>query len=314
MDYAREAFSSEPLAVDALFVLAVDAQANGQEDVMHALLEGGERLTKRNRNIGALQLQQAALTGDLSQTFGIIDRLAVVYPDLTPEFVLPLVAALSDERAVGLLRDALEREPVWQQSFWMSVPTDAGRVQRMYELRQQVENGTTPRSDARLLEALARFALYDEAFVFWEQISDSEVTPTAYVADNSFPPFGWQLTSIGQRAMTIRGDGGFDIYVQNETSGELARQLVRLEPGRYSFSLRVNPYGEADNLAAQLTCATSNEQVAFGQSLDSVAEWTVSGACRHYWLVLNGSSWDRRDPLRVTISDLRFQAGNRAGR
>lgn len=309
-ELARKAFAREPLAGDALFVLAIDQGAGANPEAVNAMLEGAYALDKRNRNIGALQLQQAALTGDITQTFGIIDRLATLYPALKSDFVAPLTLALSDPASLAPLQTALEGDPVWSEAFWLAVPRDAQRVSTMYALRQQIDNGTSAQSDAALLAELAKQELYGPAFDFWAQISDQQQNLLGFVMDDAFPPFGWELTASGERAMSKRGDTRFEAYVQNDTSGELARQLLHLQPGLYQFSASITPESQAANITVDLQCVTGETGVAASQPLNEAVRWYISSACETYWLVLSGSAWNSSNPLRVTIEDMQFQAGN----
>lgn len=307
---ARRAFAAEPLATDALFVLAVDRLAKGDQAGLQAILAGAEALDKRNRNIGALQLSEAVNDGDLQGTFAIVDRLATVSPDLAGNFVQPLIASLDSEAAMPELQAALERQPAWAAGFWQSVPSEPQRVGRMYALRQRIDFGTDAESDAQLLAGLVASGRFSEAFAFWRQVSGDEDNATGFVQSASYPPIGWQFVSSAERSMTPRGDTQYDIYIQNEIRGELGRQLLQLSAGQYRFSANVTPVSEAVNVTARLDCADSPDIKGEEKPLDAVASWTVSGDCNAYWLVLTGDGWGRREPLRLGISAMRLQAGS----
>lgn len=304
---ARRAFAAEPLATDALFVLAAKARSEGDDAAMVTFLEGANTLDKRNRNIGALQLEQAALSGDLEAAFALVDRLATVYPRLTGDFVRPLVAALGEEDAVPVLADALRKAPVWAEEFWRAVPPDPTLVSRMFALRQIVSVGTTPKSEADLLAGLVAQGRYDESFAFWDEVAGGADNPFAFVDGTDFAPFGWDLETSGERAMSTRGEGLYDVYVQTETSGTLARQLLRLPAGDYRLTANITPRGDAAAITAALSCADDNRQIGEPQPLEDAAIWTVSGSCSAYWLELKGDGWERRDALRANISDMQFQ-------
>ena len=308
LNMARRAFAAEPLASDALFVLASHERAEGNEDRMGGFVEGANILDKRNRNIGALQLEQTIRSGELEQTFAIVDRLATVHPRLTGDFVQPLVAALVQEEAIPILANALSGDPQWAQAFWKAVPAQPLLVSRMFDLRQNVSNGVTDESDAALLAGLVAQGRYEESFAFWDQVAGSGSNSFGFVDGVDFAPFGWELESSGERALSARGEGRYDAYIQTETSGLLGRQLLSLPAGAYSFSAEITPRRDAESIDASLICADNDVAVSEGQNLDSAASWTVSGNCSAYWLELSGGAWDRRESLRVTISEMRFQA------
>lgn len=310
LDLARQAFSAEPLATDALFIMAVDARARNNADETRAIVGTAGKIDKRSRNLGALELELAAQSGDLAQTFAVVDRLVTVHPSLVKDFVQPLVGALSDESSIPVLREALAKNPVWAEGFWLSVPRRGELVGRMFALRQQVRTGVTEQSDAALLSSLVENGQFDDAFAFWRQINGAGGNATGFVAGFAHPPFGWDFVTTSERSMNTSGDARYDVYVQNETSGEIARQLLQLTPGTYVFSASVSPEREAADISAQLECARDGGLSTDWSGLNEPARFTVSADCKTYWLVLRGSAWDRRNPLRVTVSNMEFRAAS----
>jgi len=307
---ASKAFGQEPLASDALFVLAADYRTKGELEKMQQVLNLGASLDKRNRNLGALQLEQAAMAGDIPETLAILDRLAITNPKLTSEFVRPLTAALDDASALPLLQTTIEQGPVWREAFWGSIPASATGVANMYALRRLTDAGTTPDTDAKLLAGLAGAGLYAEALAFWDENYGGEANPTAFLATGDFAPIGWKMVSSGERAFASSGPGQFDIYILDQTFGELARQLVRLERGSYRLSARITPIDDAKAIEATLRCATSEADGFEPETLEKPIEWAVDGSCSTYWLVLSGSAWDRRTPLNSTMSQIQFARVN----
>ncbi len=303
---AARAFASEPLASDALFVMAVGERAAGNQQRMLSFVEGANALDKRNSNIGAFQMEQAILAGDLPQAFLVLDRLAKVHPRLTPRLVQPLVAALGQDGADEVIGAALAEQPRWAREFWRSVPSDPELVSSMFELRQNVSFATTPESDARLLAALVAQGRFEESFAFWDQVNGEDDHPFGFFDQAAFAPFGWQLHTSGERAMSARGDGLYDVYVQAESAGLLGRQLLRLPSGAYRFAANIAPQRDAPSISAALICAEDNQPVGDAQSLQEPAVWNVTGDCSAYWLELEGSAWSVRDALRVTVSAMRF--------
>ena len=236
-----------------------------------------------------------------------MDRLATVNPDLAPEFVQPLVQGLRQANAVPLIRDALESDPAWAREFWLAVPRDAIVAGRMFALRQATARGTTPETDARLISALAMTGQFDEAFALRDSLSGGPVAGTGFVAVGGTPPFGWETRSTGERSMMPRGEQ-YDLFVQQGTEGELARQLLRLGPGRYQFSASVTPVSRAENLSVKLECATMPGLGSQQLPLSGRTVWAVPGSCRIWWLVLSGSAWEVRDGVRASLADMQFQA------
>ncbi len=307
---ALSAFAKEPLASDALFLLAADYRAAGNTAVVDELLNTAAVLDKRNRNLGAMQLEQAAIAGNTLEVFAILDRLAITSPQLISEFVQPLALMLEDENSLGLLREALEREPAWGEAFWGNMPATEQGVANIYALRRATDAGTTPNTDAALLSALLKAKRFDDASDFWNEISGDAANPMVFVSTDELPPIGWQTISTGERSFLRDGANKFEIYVAEQTFGELARQVVNLEPGSYSFSATILPESEAASIEATLTCLTGDGVSFAPQALDQTAEWAVDDRCRMYWLILSGSAWQQRSALRASIGDMQFQRVN----
>lgn len=301
---AEDAWKKEPLATDALAVFAASERAQGNDAALSALLERAGSLEKRNRFIGALELEQAIRSGDLDQAFALVDQLSRANPRFMSSFVAPLTSVLTEEGSVSMLRGVLEERPVWAPTFWGRIPDDPSAVERMYELRRQEDFGTSKQTDAQLLSSLADAQLYEQVFAFWRTIEPGSDNPTAFSNGVDFPPVEWRLASIGERSLSFRHDGAFEIYVERQTFGELARQLVQLSPGSYLFTARISPSDEAGNVEVSLICASDDEEALDPQSLDAPARWSIDGTCETHWLVLSGTAWDRARPLRANISDM----------
>lgn len=307
VELAREAWSKEPLASDALSVLAAELREAGKTERLVELLELASSLDKRNRFVGALQLELALQAEDIPETFALIDRLSLTSPRLRSEFVAPLSALLAEEGMVPILRDALEERPVWATTFWNRVPGNPEGALRMYELRRQINVGTTAATDARLLAALAANEFYSETLEFWRSLEGDLDNPLAFIDSEALPPIGWRVVSTGERTFSPRGGGRYDVYVDRQTFGELARQLVQLEPGAYVFAADVTPLDDAQSVNVSLECATGDEGEPLATPLNEEPRWEVDGTCEVYWLTISASAWERAMPLRATISKIVFK-------
>jgi len=309
LDYARRAFAREPLATDALFMLAVDERARLGDAGAQGLLDAAAALDRRNRFLSALQVEQAVRRRDFAGMSAIIDRMARIQPDLTVQFVSPLVAALTQEELLAPMADILAQNPAWAHDFWMAVPGDGVLVERLYRLRQMTGQGADAESDARLMAALAAIGRYDDAFAFRDQAAGAPVSGSGFVPVGGVPPFGWATQTSGERSMTPRGEDRYEVFVQQGMEGELGRQLLRLAPGTYRFDAAVTPLSSAANVTARLRCAADDDLASDRQPLDRPATFTVPASCRNWWLVLEGSAWQARGGLRAEIAAMRFAAG-----
>ncbi len=307
LDLARRAFVREPLATDALFILAVDERAREGADGTQPILEAAVGIDRRNRLLNTMQMEQAVRRRDFAAMSQSLDRLAKIEPAMAEEFVLPLIQALADERVLDPVREILGSSPVWASSFWMAVPNNAVLAGRMYQLRQTTDRGTTAESDARLMDALVAGERYADAFAFRDSLG-ARVEGTGFVAANGTAPFNWDVESSGELSMRQHGSNGYELFVQRGFSGELGRQLLRLAPGTYRFEARVTPVSQAANFALRLRCADNPDRVIGPRPLDGPVSFTVPPGCRHWWLAIEGTAWESRGEIRAEIQDMQFTA------
>lgn len=307
-ELAIDAITKEPFATNALFVMAVDYRSEGRSVESGEIIARGVELDKRSRLLGIYELEQVARERDLDQAFAIIDRLTMTNPQLVADFVRPLTSVLDEESSLPILRDALNSEPRWAEAFWTSIPDSESGLMSMLSLRQETAVGSSAESDALLLSALVNSGRYSEAFAFLDTLGVlADAGEIAFTNSTEYEPIGWSTTVSGERTFSLTRNGEFDVFVDEQTFGELARQLVRLQAGRYQFAGEVTPAREASHLEVVLRCAETESSVAEPQSLDRPAQWTVDGACSIYWLVLNGSAWERRSSLQAEISEMTFR-------
>lgn len=308
-ELARGAFADEPLASDAFFPIAIAWQSDGRTDDANALIETGLRLDKRNRQLGVLALQREVVARNLPGLFDQINRLSVLNPQLINDFVQPLTAEMGNASAVPVIREALVEDPVWAEAFWLSVPRSPEGARGMYSLRQDIDNGVTAESDERLLAGLANAGLHTEALAHWDaRFAEADAAETVFFEGDDFAPIGWRSERSGNISFSRRGEGEYDIYVENQSSGELARQLVRLAPGTYRFSADVSPASDAEFLNVSLVCANGEGDAAPAFPLGSTVTFTSTSACDVYWLILSGNAFDKRGALEVRMSSMQFGA------
>lgn len=305
---ARRAFVREPLATDALFVLAVDERAREGADGDQQLLAAAAGIDRRNRLLNSMQMEQDVRRGDFVAMSRSLDRMARIEPDMGEQFVLPVVQALADERVLAPVRRILERSPVWAPAFWMAVPNNPLLAGRMYQLRQTTDQGTTPESDARLMDALVAGERYADAFAFRDRVSGRRAAGSGFVAAGGTAPFNWDAQSSGELSMSPQGGNGYELFVQRGFSGELGRQLLRLAPGAYRFSAKMTPVSQAANFSLRMRCADNPEQQIGPRPMPGPVSFTVPAGCRHWWLVIEGSAWQARGEIRAEIEDMQFVA------
>lgn len=301
-ELARQAYSAEPLATDALFVLSI-ARGPHSNDLARASYQ----LDQRNRLLGLSLLGDAALEDDLAAMLPLVDRMARIEPTFAGELVKGLTDTLADPAAFPLLEQALNENPAWAEAFWRRVPRESAALANYLQLRSALQPAPDEQTDQALLLTLVETQRYKDAFDLYASISNQGRSGGDTEAGH-YPPIDWQLVQ-GRDAYARRSSSGrIEIFIDRGASGDLARQLVELSPGTFRLQGNLdNLQGEAA-VTATLECASDGELLSSAnQLLNGTPMWTIEGAsCSHGIVTLRGEAWESALPFKGSIKGLEF--------
>jgi hypothetical protein len=302
---ARAAYAREPLASDAVFVLALAQSPLGEEYRAGGAAKLGAAIDKRNALLELLLIADAARRQDYPEMFGYADVLAAAHPTLARSVLAPLFDRLGDPAAVPIVAAALADHARWADAFESYVPKDEAALRNYLALRRRAPAGEHWESDDKLIAALADRHMYVEAFATWRLVADTGANRFGFVTDDRFAPIGWRLVVRGNRVAQIADDGAMTVSVERGAGGELARQLLELSPGRYRLETRIASADATPPLWVSLSCASVKG--ARRQPLKPQVDFTVSEAgCPAYWLVVGGSALESRHGVEATLSGWRL--------
>jgi len=304
---ARQAYASEPLATDALLILANSGQSPNSAEV-ERILQITYDIDQRNLIVGMNLLQRAVARADLPAMLGLVDRLA----RLRPEIASQLPKVLADSDSLPFLTEVLRQNPPWAAQFWRSVPNRDPALANFLALRRMVPAPPNEAADARLLQALAGAGRYSEAMDMWRDLTGRSDIGAGFANSDRYAPIDWQLNHSGRANAQMVGDGGMSAFVESGATGELAKQLVVLKPGRYRWSGAVTLRQGTGEVEVGLECAeTDGEGQWRAGPAGQQVSWDVpQGACRFAWLVVRGSAWQSSVPLLADLTGMSF---NRLG-
>jgi len=300
---ARQAYASEPLATDSLLILA-NSGLSPESAKVERILQLTYDIDQRNLFVGMNLLQRSVARGDLPAMLGLVDRLTRIRPEIAAQ--LPKV--LADSGSVPFLTDVLRQNPPWAAQFWRSVPNKELELANFLTLHRLVPAPANEAADARLLQALTGSGRYSEAMDLWRDLTGRSDIGTGFANSSRFAPIDWQLNRSGRVNARLGADGAMVAFVESGATGELARQLVALTPGRYRWSSAMTLQQGSGDVEVGLECA---EPTADGQWRAEPAgkpvSWDVpQGACRFAWLVVRGSAWQSNVPLRAELTEISF--------
>ncbi|KLI63711.1 hypothetical protein [Aurantiacibacter marinus] len=304
-DLARMAFASEPLASDALFVLAVEAQEQRGEEAAREIVQLAGQLEQRNRYVGILRMQNALADENIDDAFAVLDQFALVNPDMAGPLVTAMTPLLAEPVTLSSMAEALSRDPVWAEDFWIFAPRNPETVAGLIELRSRVDTGTSAESDELLMAAAVQQNRHADALAMWDRLAGESASRLAYIPDESYAPIGWDFEKTGRKSVNVTGSGGYRIFVAGNSDGAIGQQLVRLEPGQYVLEIQGDDAVIA-RLRSALRCANSDANPQWQQGAEET-RFTVAAGCTIHWLMLGADTFEQRNPIEGMLSRIDFR-------
>ena len=325
LDAVRRAAAHAPLDARAYLILGHQQLLDGMPNRAVATLEAGQRLDPRQRLIHLLLLDRYLRTAryaDAATQFSVLARIlgATQAPIATAMAKMTMAPETHDA-----VRHTLRTDPVLERSVLIALAKSDTAPDTIFALASPAG-----RADARdkeswgpiLVNRLVERGHYPNARSVWQRIYG--VAPAQAVAPiinagfretAASPPFDWTLTASGLGAADIRNNSLVVDYYGRD-SGDLARQLLVLQPGRYRFAFTVDP-GKTDgaaklywSLACGSTAPTDRNQLmnvaatATAKPHRITAEIVIPTGCPAQTLTLRGEAGDFPSPLSVTLRDL----------
>jgi hypothetical protein len=288
------------MSADALAVLAMAANADGNATRSQALFQAVNRLTRRNGLASMWLAEKAIENSDVPGTLAHFDEILRTNENGRTAVLQRFAAAVSDPVFSRALAQLLRLDPPWAEEFWQVAPTVQGAAGPVAELRLQLDSSGLafdPHYDSALAEQLLNSGQYDLAERLYRAVARSvDVASSERVRDGQFtrqpalPPVDWALSSAGDYGAEIRPAGGALLFsATTSIRSLLARQWIGLAPGRFVLRTKLSftqEGGEGGAVYARLTCIDSGRSRDFTLKNGTAAQpFTIgAGDCRNYWL------------------------------
>ena len=325
LDTVRRAAAHAPLDARAYLILGHQQLLDGMPARAVATLEAGQRLDPRQRLIHLLLLDRYLRTAryaDAATQFSVLARIlgATQAPIATAMAKMTMAPETHDA-----VRHTLRIDPILERSVLIALAKSDTAPDTIFALASP-----TGRADARdkeswgpiLVTRLVERGQYPMARSVWQRIygvapaqAAAPIINAGFHKTAASPPFDWTLTASGLGAADIRNNSLVVDYYGRD-SGDLARQLLVLQPGRYRFAFTVDP-GKTDgaaklywSLACGPTAPIDRNQLmnvsvtATAKPHRITAEIVIPTGCPAQTLILRGEAGDFPSPLSVTLRDL----------
>lgn len=315
----RRAAAAAPLDARAYLILGHQQLLDAQPERAVRTFEAGQRLDPRQRLIHILLLDRYLRTNryaDAATQFSVLARLM-------GETQAPIANAMAQMAMAPETRDAVRRtlasDPEMERAVLVALassdtPPDAVFAFASPTARAHAggEGGWGP----ALVKRLVARGRYAAARDVWSRVHHLPPTATAApIFDRAFAgaqasaPFNWTLSANELGAAYIR-QGGLGVDYYGRDSGPLAAQLLVLRPGRYRFSVVVEP-GKTDagaKLIWTIACVNRPDAALMNANVVASAErrrltsdFAVPADCPAQGLTLRGEAGEFPVPVNVTM-------------
>lgn len=252
---ATQALGREPVNPAAAYALALAAQAEGDDGGAERLLVYSQSLSRRYLPTQLALIDQSFRTGDIRAVLRHYD-LALRTNKSANETLLPklMEAILNRQDVAAAAVETIGVRPPWWRTFYGALlamkPVPA--VLAPMATRLQLDPSETEERELliRSLASLVDTQRYRPALALYRAArpGDGEVSPIRAPVTGSMaslPPFDWDLVddagfgAIAEDRPESKGGSALSLLLDSGRAGIVARQLLMLEPGRYSLSVVV---------------------------------------------------------------------------
>lgn len=318
----RRAAVAAPLDARAYLILGHQHLLDGEPARAVATLEAGERLDPRQRLIHLLLLDRYLRTGRYAEATAQFSVLARLLGATQAPIAAAMARMVVDPQTRDTARRALGADPVLERAVMAALARADTAPDMLFALASPAA-----RADARkpeswgpvLLNRLVARGDYAAARRAWQRIyavpparAGMAITNARFDRTPGIPPFDWVLAAGSLGAADLRGGSlGIDYYGRD--SGDLARQLLVLAPGRYRFSVTIDA-GKTDDTARlfwSLACGTDTASdtgrlmnlpvTATAKAHRIAADIAIPAGCPAQTLTLRGEAGDFPSPVSLTL-------------
>ena len=233
--------------------------------------------------------------------------------------LIPALAAYANTPgAIPELRRFFKLSPVTRDKTLALLALDANNAPLVVALAPEpLTNAAKADWPGRMIRSLIAAGDYAGADAVWSRIAGVAdrglVYNPQFRASSALPPFNWQYTSGTAGVAEASGRGGLDVIYYGRAEVTLATQLLRLAPGRYRLSMRIDGPSRASGLAWTIECVPSNAPLV-QLPLGTVGKGTIGGVfavpaagCPAQLIELRGRPGESSETAQLMILDVKLE-------
>jgi|TARA_R110002049_G_scaffold76888_2_gene197189 hypothetical protein len=317
LNFAKQAFLSEPVTPEAIAVLALGSTEGKRRKLM---LEAFA-LSRRQQLVTGWMIVDAGTRQNIPAILGHYDTILRTSSSAA-SFVIPtLAAALANEDFIEPFASLLSKNPSWARRFWGEVVAAPGAIENAADLRKLLhKEGELKENyqDPDLIYALVNNRQFESAESLYQLLADQKkddslLKNSSFQHDPKYPPLDWQLFSDGEYGAAITG-GNLRLSAIPNSGGLFARQLVKLPPSLLTIFIKSHTGIPDDaSVSIHIKCAEMLEKGPRPTKITLSAEVTTmqinnqQSGCSYYWLEVIGRSASNGEGFDVDLDSISLQ-------
>ena len=293
---ASRALRANPLEEGTLRLLALVAEAGGEQSRAVSLMQLAAAQSKRDIRVQAWLLNERLVAGDLPGALKSVDAMLRTWPEAT-EFVQPILVGLASDPDGALpVVDLLEGDPPWRGWFLQMLPGQVSDPRQLEAFFASLKQGPSPPTVAEYRPFLNRLvALGDlqNAYAIRADMSpeewmggDDNVNNGGFEYPVSGLPFGWIIAPIRGADSEVVSESAANraLRVQFHNTRVPYRnvsQLLFLRPGYYNLSGRFKAAALKNDRGLQWTVscyAGRKAKLGATERFSGTMKWTAFDA------------------------------------
>lgn len=293
---ARKAYREEPLAVDALSIIAIAYNAQGRDVAARSTFAHVHTLSRRDETASLWLALDAARRDDVRRSIGYFDELLRTSSVSRGLLLQRLAVSSGVPQLRGALLEKIRANPPWLSEFWTVGSSNEASAQPIGQLVQALgpEAKLTPEAREALAVNLLKRGDILLARNIYRAFSGAQTIPLVinfrFQQPSYFPPIDWQTYSTGNYSAEIApSDAVMYVSATGYPGAVAARQFVSLSPGRYRLAAsgRLFALGEDERVLVRLSCRLDASlkpvELTLAQGA-SMVEFVAPAGCAGYFL------------------------------
>jgi hypothetical protein len=300
-----------PVALRALGMIASRGKTGGANAGLPLMMQA-ERLSRRDEPTQIWLIEHYARQGQSAEIVRHFD-LAMRSSWSAQQTLFPLIAGLlADARVFDALLNRMREKPSWAKPFMNYLVEYGPQPAQTVQLGRRFldpNNADDLEAIKTLLKNLANRGEYDLAWEFYANtrgrgatIGSASLNDGNFEGTQAYPPFSWTFAEDADLwaglAPDPTGNGKvLQLSANSGRGGEVARQLVRLNPGHYRLRARVGEVSQDtfERPELRLRCAKEGTEATLvsikPRTAGRQSQWvegtfSVSPDCHFQWLAV----------------------------